>query len=419
MTLIIRKIRNCANWLKKNLPAVLLTLTLVLFVSKSLYNIPVALMALLGARELMLNSSAVFSNRFIRTYILVFMCIWLPMLFSLIDAANVKHSSQTIFPYLRYLFAGIYILCQKNGEKYFRLTITATFLLAIFWSIDATIQFLVGYNLFGFPYQSGQITGMFYPKNTIAHILAAVSPIYFESLRTYGKRNKWLWAFVVPLILVILISGRRAAWVMLVLSMAGYSLYLLKLEKYSGISKKNIFLVILTIFLSVGLVIKSNAPLQKRIIETSGLFSFNYETVDRATARRLPIWETAIRVIQDNWVNGIGPRGFRHVYTQYSPENDIWHISGTTHPHLLLLEILSETGTIGFFGYLCFLCLFYKEFRKNQSASFVFPCALATFVVVFPANSGMAFYGSYWSSLLWWLVLMSFLSMSCENNHRN
>ena len=404
-------VKSLFSWGVSNMPTVLLLLTLILFISNSLYNVPMAIMAVLGAWQMIKNPSAIYADRLTCSYVIVFLCLWIPMLLGFIDAVDTQHSFQTVFPYLRFLFAGIYVLQSKERSRILTIVITASFLITSLWSIDASIQYLFGRNLLGYPYQAGQITGMFYPKNTIAHLLAALSPIYFETLRRYSKRRIWLWALAVPLVVVILLSGRRAAWIMLILSIGGYTYYLYKMKETGLKTKKILLLTGVAIIISSALVIATNKPLQRRIAVTAGIFSLDYETVDRATAWRLPIWETAIAVFQDNWINGIGPRGFRHVYTKYSREDDIWHESGTTHPHQLVLEVLAETGIIGFVGILCFVFLLYRLFKNLSAFGFVFPCALAIFVVLFPVNTSMAFYGSYWSTVIWWLVILSYLAV--------
>ena len=233
---------------------------------------------------------------------------------------------------------------------------------------------------------------MFYPRNTIAHVLAALSPLYFEYIRRLSKREPWWLLLIIPLFVLILLSGRRAAWIMLIISSCGYFLCLYKLGIMSLNVKKYIFLAFVSTTLAMGLVIATNNPVQNRIVETTGIFSLDYETTDKATAGRLPIWETAISVFKQNWVNGIGPRGFRHVYTEYSKPGDFWHETGVTNPHQLVLEVLAETGLIGFAGLSCFIFLLYKLFTIMPIRRETFPYVLAVFVVLFPINTSMAFY---------------------------
>jgi hypothetical protein len=412
--------RKLFNWTTVNFPAMLLILTLILFISKSLYNVPMSIMAIMGIWVSIKNPSLLYSDKLTRSYLALFICIWLPMMVSFADAIDYEHTAQTVFPYIRFLFAGIYILRSRDRKRTLHIVTTAIFIMTTIWSIDGLIQYLVGKNIFGYPYQPGQITGMFFPRNTIAHILAAFSPIYFESLRKNIESCRWSWLLAVPLILVVLLSGRRAAWFMLFLSICGYSLYLIKRGDISIMSKRILLLTGITVIISSVFIIVSNKPLQNRIMETAGIFSLDYEMMDIATARRFPIWETALNVFQANWVNGIGPRGFRHVFEEYGAEDSYWSGSDEmTHPHMFLLEVMSETGVIGLTGLIIFFWLFYKVYMANQYSGLIFPWALSVVIISFPFSPHMAFYGSYWSSIIWLLLILTFMAMNSYSDNQH
>ena len=398
-------------WLKSNLALILLLLTLLLFTSKSLYNLPVAIMALLGLWRSISRSHAVFADPAIRTYAVLFMSLWLPLLFSLPDAVNVSHSARTVFPYLRFLFMGIYVLNERHRIKNFPLLQLFAFWIAVFWSLDAVVQYLAGYNLFGYPYEQGHITGMFYPDNTITHILAALSPLYFDSVRRYASKYPVAWLLILPVFAVVLLGGRRAAWIMLTISVGGYLFFLLRYTDTWQTTRNYLLLTGFACVATLALLVYNTPSLQMRLETTSGLFSLDYELTDQATARRLPIWETSVEIIRDNWFNGIGPRGFRHVYQKYSTKDNYFHEIGTTHPHQLLLEVLTETGVLGLVGLLVFAWIFCSYFLTAAHLPQVYPAIISVLVITFPLSSSLAFYGSYWSTVIWWFLLYSFLAL--------
>jgi len=399
------------SWARENHAFVLILLTFILFTSKSLYNVPAGLMALLGLKLVICSRGKVFSDPLIRAYSLLFLTLWLPLLFSLPDAANFAHSAQTAFPYVRFLFMGIYVLSEKDNLALLPRLQLACFCVAAFWGIDGCIQYLAGMNLAGFPYEPGHITGMFYPRNTIAHILAAFSPIYFETIRMYSKRYKWLWLLLLPLITVILLSGRRAAWLMLGISLCGYLYYLFRYTVVSEAIKRSLSAIAIVSLMAVVFFILGNKPLQNRIVITAGLFSLDYEAADLATARRFPIWETSITVFRDNWINGVGPRGFRHVYQQYSTADNFWYKTPPTHPHQLLFEVMVETGLIGIAGLILFVWMIYRSFITSPELGVVFTWLLSVLIIIFPFSSNLAFYSSYWASVIWWFLVLSYLAL--------
>ena len=87
----------------------------------------------------------------LKTFSLVFLCLWLPLLISLPDAVNLEHSQHTVFPYIRFFFAGIFIIRElsKDSDR-LRFIVTCLFYIVLFWCVDATIQFVFNKNLLDF-----------------------------------------------------------------------------------------------------------------------------------------------------------------------------------------------------------------------------------------------------------------------------
>ena len=399
-------LKAAASWAKENLAVILMLAALYLFVSKSLYNVPVGIMAVLGLYRFVTGPGELLKAPLFKTLLTLFLCLWIPMLLSLPDAVNPGRSVQTVFPYLRFLFFGIYIIYETRSRDLSGKLVLGIFSIMTFWCLDALIQYIFGVDLFGYPHLPGTIHGVFYPEITIGHVTAALSPLYFHAIYSYGKRFRWLWVLLLPLFIVILLSGRRAAWIMLIVSITGYALYLFKLPDRIVLRR---LAVVAAVFILIAVTsVAGNKQFRHRVTMTAGLFSSNYAAIDKATSWRLTLWGTSLAMIRDNWLNGIGPRGFRYVYTRYSDVNNRFHKEGQTHPHQLVLEVMTETGIIGLAGLVLFVCVFWRFVRNKNLGMAIYPCWLAVLTAAFPLNTHMAFYGSYWSSLFWWLVVLAF-----------
>lgn len=372
-------------------------------------------MALLGLYRLLSTPKILIHDQTIKTFTLVFLCLWLPLLISFTDAVNPEHSAHTVFPYLRFLFAGIFMLYEipKDNDR-LKFIVTGLFYIVIFWCIDATIQFVFNKNLLGFPYKAGHITGMFYPRNTISHICSILSAFCFLYIYTHQDRNKWLIISLIPLFFIILLSGRRAAWVMLALSSFGFFIYayIYSKNKVWFIKMSGALVMLLSLLLSTTIIY--HEPTNTRFKVTLGLFSNDYDSINRATAVRLPIWETSYAIFKAHPVNGIGPRGFRHIYKDYAPADDYFVLAKDipTQPHILLLEILAETGLVGFLGYLFALYLITHVVWRSKDQKGLLPFFIPVLVALFPFNTHMAFYGSIWSSMIWLLITLYFTKYS-------
>ncbi len=401
-------------WIKSNIAVVLVLTTLALSVSKSLFSIPVSLMALMGLSRILKSPKAILDDTAVRAVCLLFLCIWLPMLISMTDAVNPGRSIETVFPYLRFLFMSIYLVHELDVRK-IRAIVLGTVCILTFWCVDVVIQLVFRANLFGYPYESGQATGMFYPRNILGHLSAVLAPLCFEWIRTRYQRHKWLICLLLPLFMAPLLSGRRAAWVMMGVSAVVYLFYLIRQNTNRNRLLGGIAVVITMIALSSLFAFKANPDLMRRANMTTDLLSFDFERTDVALSRRLSLWKPSTRIIQDHWINGIGPRGYRDLLPEYTSVDSYWHGLGTTHPHMLILEIVAETGIIGFVGIIFWVWLLLRFIRSKLLVTDIFPWVLALFVAVLPLNVHISFYGSYWATVVWWLVAILFASVNIQS----
>jgi len=97
-------------------------------------------------------------------------------------------------------------------------------------------------------------------------------------------------------------------------------------------------------------------------------------------------------------------RGFRDAYALHAPADDRWlqgEHEGAFHAHQIVLEIASETGTIGLLIWLAGAALAWRAWRWSSPAAQArarVP-ALALAVTVFPFNTHLAFYSTFWGGL--------------------
>ena len=187
----------------------------------------------------------------------------------------------------------------------------------------------------------------------------------------------------------------------------GYAIYVFR----TAVVRKLPWLALIALVIIGAVVLggfsREYPPLRQNITVTAGLFSGNYQEIDKATSHRLSLWRTAINIFKSNWLNGVGPRGFRYIYEQYAEKDDWWirhGATGQTHPHQTTLEIAAETGVIGIIGYLLFWIALYLYYHRPDIDHTEIPWAIAITVAMFPLNPHMEFYGSYWASLYWWLI---------------
>lgn len=405
-----------AVWLRVNYKWLLILSCLPLFATKAIFSVPIAVMGAIGSYRLIRDPHIIIRDPLLRMLWLCFLCFWIPMLASLPDAVNVSHASRTVFSYLRFPLAGIFVIQELRNPQMFKKLMLGTFAIVAFWCLDGLLQFFRGSDLFGYPYDRDQLAGMFYPKMRIGHVTATLAPIYFESVRRYSKQYKFVWVLLIPLFVVIFLSGKRAAWVMLAVACIGYSFLLIRKRA----SLKALLLSMVMVLATLGLLVTQDLPVRERIDSTAGLLSEEYETVDSATSYRLSLWETAYSMASAHWFNGVGPRGYRYVYSDHAKAGDFWlkrGSAGPTHPHQMLLEIAAETGMIGALGYLLFWLVIAHHFLRSSTDLLTCSWLLGAMIAIFPLNVHMAFYGTYWSSIFWWLMSIALATTARNDDH--
>jgi O-antigen ligase len=152
-----------------------------------------------------------------------------------------------------------------------------------------------------------------------------------------------------------------------------------------------------------------------RAERTLSAFNGSEAGVNTALSGRLDIWSTAWKVYLAHPVNGVGVRDFRYAYPDFAPPTGEFVTTqacgrgqGACHPHQLVLEILTNTGTIGFALWVAGAYLAWRRWRAVGRAArqVAFPVTIALAVTLFPINTHLAFYSAWWGLLFWWLLAL-------------
>jgi O-antigen ligase len=387
------------------LHALVILTTFALLGTQNLVHYPFALMSVIGLCLIAKNLSVLFEKDS-QKIVYIFALVWSPMLLSLPDAVNLMTASQSTFSYLHYFFGAYYIYWACCRQKTYKLVGIGVGLLVLFALLDGFLQFMFAKDLFGFPYDREVLKGLFYPKERLGFFLAVLFPLALYLFS--GKRYKFLlYSLMVPLVLfILLLCMKRSAWVMFGLTTAGvfYLIYM------NSRTKKRIITISLAaaavcIFSIAAIIYSPTFATKKTLI--SSFSSGHLEEIDMASNYRVSLWRTGSNMFLSHPFNGIGVRGYRHVYARYAGPDDFWLTEGRrgqNHPHLQLLEIAVETGVIGLLGFLCIYLFFIRELYHQAGLSLRAIWVLALLVAWFPLNTHMAFYGSYWSSFAWLLI---------------
>lgn len=348
----------------------------------------------------------------------------LPMLAALIDAVAPEKSAITTIGALRYPLScaallALYALARDAAGVQRRLLHSvggAVALLLALWCLDGLLQFTTGRNVLDYGLgHHGYVNGLFGENDIkLGLTVALLMPIAVVAVLRFAPAPAAM-AYLALLLALVALSGKRAAWIAALVELAVLLVYY-RGRGYLAPRRTAAFALVGSLVLLLTYT-GSDWVRQRSDVLLEAARQPDYATLNRATSGRLPIWITASRMLMDNPVNGVGPRGFRFAYTDYADEDDFWvDYLRVMHAHQLILEIGSETGAIGLLGYAIMLGLLWRLWRDASPAarSRALPYAASLSGLLFPVNTHEPWYSS-WSALTLWLVLGLYLFAIAES----
>jgi O-antigen ligase len=394
-----------------------------------------------------------------KKYIYLFLVFFLFLLLrSLVFSLEFEKIRSVVF-YFRFLFyvlALIYFINQINNKhKYFIKIIFFGFLLLI---LDSIIQYYYGKNIFNTPLYDQYRASSFFGKELIlGSFLFRFLPFifiililfkfdfkkyklnlsfflgsYFFSVLISGERTSFFLLLLTIFLLIILIKDFRKIllcslifflFINLIFSFSKKNPYdrMFKYTFSQMISQKVDSKVDTKVDSKVDLKLDSklkenfsNLELNKKINSFSNNYVFSKEHQGH--------YIITLRMFLDNPIFGQGPRSFRYLCSEdrFIKSDGIC----TTHPHNTYLQLLAETGLIGFlFVFALFLFTlkqlvkkFFKNFKhKNRDNNFVqikYISLIAIFVSLFPLAPSGNFFNNWLSFVYYYPIAFYIYSIN-------
>ena len=327
----------------------------------------------------------------------LFCAYWVPELVSSIDAVDAGRALRESLVDLRYLPFLWLVAMAVADERGRRLTFGGIAVIASLWVVDGLVQASTGWSVGG-PATADRLSGVFGAENLkLGLVLASLAPFPLAAASQRFGVVGWL-LMAAALVVVVLLAGARASWLTLGL--------VLVFSGWRQLGSKRAMLVLgLGGVLLFALSMTFSDKLQERVERTEAALNGGTEGLDHALSGRLPIWQAAWNMALAHPVNGVGVRGFRQAYADHAAPDDPWladaeHGAGY-HAHQIVLEVLSETGSIGLLLWLGGVALAWRAWRFATPAARARAAvpALALAVTVFPLNTHLAFYSTFWGGL--------------------
>jgi O-antigen ligase len=321
---------------------------------------------------------------------------------SIMSEYKLISSIKSLF-YLRFGLFSLAVWCLlKNNRKlidYIFLSLLFCFFILIF---DGLFQFLFDKNIIGLEKHPTRLSSFFGEELIYGSYLSRFLPIliglFFFSNYSQNKINTYIAIiFIIFSITLIYLSGERTAFFLVIMSIIYLVVMINKYSKYFLIASILSFFVLVTITINNPIVKERMINLTKNQIGLNNIYVFSRDIYKGH-------FLIAKDLFQENIILGVGPKN----YVQHCNNNKKYQTLPyvcSTHPHNTYIQLLAETGLIGFFIiFFLFLTLtFYsikyiylKLWKKKELFNFPEICLLSSMLItVWPLITSGSFFNNY------------------------
>lgn len=259
----------------------------------------------------------------------------------------------------------IYFIVDKNKKiiDYFYITLFLSFTILV---LDGTFQYIFDQNILGQNLQGIRLSSFFGEELILGSYLSRLFPLFFALYLIKEKKTEYelylFWLLFVFVYVIIFLSGGRTSFFLFNLSII---FIFLLIEKYKLLRIIS-FIIALT---SIVILTINSDQLKKRMFDKT-LYSLSYfkksEIKYIFTQKHDSHFKTAYKMFLDKPIFGYGPKMFRVKCS--NPKFATGSFSCSTHPHNFYIQLLAETGIIGFlFLFSSFCYVLYCSFMQLKS----------------------------------------------------
>ena len=207
--------------------------------------------------------------------------------------------------------------------------------------------------------------------------------VFFLSLIYIQPRRLSAVSCAVIIGIALILTKSMGAWLSLIAC-----LIILFFISYNDLKGKKIILVISSIsILSILVFIMINR--WERLM--------NLDNPQNSITQRINYWRTAVGIIKDHPVSGVGPGNFQEVFLKYK----VGLSTNTRYAHNIFLHMWAETGILGFTGIFFFIFSLLQKGFQNNKQKLIF---LAIIVFVLHNLIDNSFFIPE-TGLLWWAII--------------
>jgi|TARA_B110000037_G_scaffold69753_1_gene84319 O-antigen ligase len=287
------------------------------------------------------------------------------------------------------------------------------FITLIVLVFDGYFQFITGKNIFGFREQlrPDRLSGLFFDELILGSYLGKILPIFctFYVLNKEYFNRYCIFILVLLTYILIFLSGERSAFLTTTLYLIMITPFLIGIKKTT-----TLFLLIATIF---AFLISTNKNIKSRYVDQMLIHTFGHPSSPSVfMPDHIGLFASAIDIYKKNIFIGGGVKTFR-INCKNTVNKKLTELKKAypnivfcnTHPHNYYLQLLAETGLIGFiFVSIIFIKLFfdylkqiYNLIKKDKSIKKEYVTILSGLIIyIWPLTTTGSFFNNWICSIL-------------------
>ena len=347
-------------------------------------------------------------------YLLVFFLICLSM--NLLFSVNFSNSYPRVVKFLLIILFAREIFNLVNKEEIYFEKITKFWTIVYFVvTIDIIFELIFGFNTLGFKsYLEGRVASFFGDELVVGTFYHFFSLIVLSFLVKNKYPNLWVVSLIILIISTSFMIGERANFIKVFFSVLLFVFLILKINLI-----KKIGMIAITLLI-VGTIFLTNDSLKERyynqisiIYSLDGFKRYYKESLYGAHQN------AAYKIFQDNVLFGVGLKNFRDESKKSIYENPNFKLTtgrSATHPHQIHLELLSETGLLGYISFLI-LVLFSIVISTKNYLKYKNPYQLSALIYIISCLIPLLPSGSLFSTFFGGIFWFSFGLMISFNKN--
>ena len=361
-----------------------------------------------------------YKNIFSKIFFIFYIILIFTSIFSIDPIISFKKS----IPFIRFWIFTLAVWHifkkYKNLPKYLILSFVFVFIILI---IDGYIQFFFKENIFGWPMDNARISSLFKDEYILGSYLSRMLPIFF-GLLIFTKFDNKLIMYILFLFIfvgvetIIFLSGERVAFFYINFSTI---VLIITMKNYKIFRASSVIISIILISILINFYPQSTERIINKTVEQTGLFKKEKYVFSKEHQNH---FISGLRIFKDNKITGAGPRMFRELCGM--KKYNLWE-GCSTHPHNTYIQLLAETGLIGFLFltmllfYLLFQLIrhtFLKYLRKQYLFSDFQLCLISAILIsIWPLTPTGGIFNN-WLNIIYFFPL-GFLLKSIYSNSKD